>query len=186
MCSTCSAHGPGKTVIVNGAAGGVGTAAVQLARERGARVIGTASEANHEFLRSLGAEPTTYGPGLAERVRALGGADLAFDAVGFGALPDLIEITGSPDNVVTIADYTAEQHGVRVSGGGGAGDYALAEAAELAAAGRFRLPVERTFTFDEAAEAQRLSQPATCAASSCSCRCRNHQRGDRQRCRPPR
>jgi len=149
--------GAGKTVIVNGAAGGVGTAAVQLARERGARVIGTASEANHDFLRSLGAEPTTYGPGLAERVRALGGADLAFDAVGLGALPDLIEITGSPDTVVTIADYTAEEHGVRVSGSGGAGDYALAEAADLAAAGRFRLPVERTFTFDEAAEAQRLS-----------------------------
>jgi NADPH:quinone reductase-like Zn-dependent oxidoreductase len=150
--------GAGKTVIVNGAAGGVGTAAVQLARERGARVIGTASEANHDFLRSLGAEPTAYGPGLAERVRALGGADLAFDAVGFGALPDLIQITGSPDNVVTIADYTAEEHGVRVSGTGGAGDYALAEAADLAAAGRFRLPVERTFTFDEAAEAQRLSE----------------------------
>jgi len=149
--------GAGKTVIVNGAAGGVGTAAVQLARERGARVIGTASEANHDFLRSLGAEPTTYGPGLAERVRALGGADLAFDAVGLGALPDLIEITGSSDSVVTIADYTAEEHGVRVSGSGGAGDYALAEAADLAAAGRFRLPVERTFTFDEAAEAQRLS-----------------------------
>jgi NADPH:quinone reductase-like Zn-dependent oxidoreductase len=148
----------GKTVIVNGAAGGVGTAAVQLARERGARVIGTASEANHDFLRSLGAEPTTYGPGLAERVRRLGGADLAFDAAGLGALPDLIEITGSPDNVVTIADPTAEQHGVRISGGGGAGDYALAEAAYLAAAGRFRIPVERTFTFDEAAEAQRLSQ----------------------------
>jgi NADPH:quinone reductase-like Zn-dependent oxidoreductase len=147
----------GKTVIVNGAAGGVGTAAVQLARERGARVIGTAREANHDFLRSLGAEPTTYGPGLAERVRALGGADLAFDAVGFGALPDLIEITGSPDKVVTIADYTAEEHGVRVSGGGGAGDYALAEAADLATADRFSLPVERTFTFAEAAEAHRLS-----------------------------
>jgi NADPH:quinone reductase-like Zn-dependent oxidoreductase len=141
--------GAGQTVIVNGAAGGVGTAAVQLARERGARVIGTASDGNHDFLRSLGAEPTTYGPGL---------ADLAFDAVGFGALPDLIEITGSPDNVVTIADYSAEEHGVRVSGSGGPGDYALSEAADLAAAGRFRLPVERTFTFDEAAEAQRLSE----------------------------
>ena len=70
------------------------------------RVIGTAREGNHEFLRSLGAEPTTYGDGLVERVRALGGAELAFDAVGFGALPALIEITGSPDKVVTIADYT--------------------------------------------------------------------------------
>lgn len=150
--------GDGETLVVNGAAGGVGIAAVQLARERGLRVIGTASQANHDFLRSLGAEPTTYGDGLVERVRALGGADLAFDTAGFGALPDLIEITGSPDNVVTIADYTAEQHGVRISGGGGAGDYALAQAAELAAAGRFTLPVERTFSFDEAAEAHRLSE----------------------------
>ena len=68
--------GDGESIVVNGAAGGVGTAAVQLARERGMRVIGTASEGNHEFLRSLGAEPTTYGDGLVERVRALGGADL--------------------------------------------------------------------------------------------------------------
>ena len=150
--------GDGETLVVNGAAGGVGIAAVQLARERGLRVIGTASQANHDFLRSLGAEPTTYGDGLVERVRALGGADLAFDTAGFGALPDLIEITGSPDNVVTIADYTAEQHGVRIRGGGGAGDYALAQAADLAAAGRFTLPVERTFSFDEAAEAHRLSE----------------------------
>jgi NADPH:quinone reductase-like Zn-dependent oxidoreductase len=150
--------GAGHTVLVNGAAGGVGTAAVQLARERGARVIGTASEANHDYLRALGAEPTTYGEGLPDRVRALGGADLAFDAAGFGALPDLIAITGSPDNVVTIADYAAEQHGVRVSGGGGAGDYALAQAAELAAAGRFRLPVERTFAFADAAEAHRVNE----------------------------
>jgi NADPH:quinone reductase-like Zn-dependent oxidoreductase len=150
--------GDGETVVINGAAGGVGTAAVQLARERGLRVIGTATESNHEYLRSLGAEPTTYGDGLAERVRELGGADLAFDAVGFGALPALIEITGSPGKVVTIADYTAPEHGVRVSGGGGAGDYALPEAAKLAAAGRFRLPVARTFPFAEAAEAHRISQ----------------------------
>jgi NADPH:quinone reductase-like Zn-dependent oxidoreductase len=150
--------GGGTTLVVNGAAGGVGSAAVQLARERGLRVIGTASEGNHEFLRSLGAEPTTYGDGLVERVRALGGADLAFDTAGFGALPDLIAITGSPDKVVTIADYTAEQHGVRVSGGGGAGDYALAQAAQLSQAGRFSLPVQRTFSFADAGEAHRLSK----------------------------
>jgi NADPH:quinone reductase-like Zn-dependent oxidoreductase len=150
--------GGGTTLVVNGAAGGVGSAAVQLARERGLRVIGTASEGNHDFLRSLGAEPTTYGDGLVERVRALGGADLAFDTAGFGALPDLIAITGSPDKVVTIADYTAEQHGVRVSGGGGAGDYALAQAAQLSQAGRFSLPVQRTFSFADAGEAHRLSE----------------------------
>jgi NADPH:quinone reductase-like Zn-dependent oxidoreductase len=153
--------GDGETVVINGAAGGVGSAAVQLARERGLRVIGTASERNHEYLRSLGAEPTTYGEGLVERVRALGGADLAFDAVGFGAVPALIEITGSPDKVVTIADYTAGQYGVRVTGGGSAepnADYALDVAADLAVQGKFSLPVERTFSFDEAAEAHRVSE----------------------------
>ena len=62
---------PGHTVLINGAAGGVGSTAVQIARVRGARVIGTASESNHDYLRSLGAEPTTYGEGLAERVREL-------------------------------------------------------------------------------------------------------------------
>src|SRR4051794_17336509 len=153
--------GDGESIVVNGAAGGVGTAAVQLARERGMRVIGTAGEGNHEFLRSLGAEPTTYGEGLVERVRELGGADLAFDAVGFGALPALIEITGSPDKVVTIADYTAPQHGVRVSGGGSndpPGDYALADAAALAVAGKFSLPVAETFSFADAAAAHRASE----------------------------
>jgi NADPH:quinone reductase-like Zn-dependent oxidoreductase len=151
--------GDGDTVVINGAAGGVGTAAVQLAGERGLRVIGTASERNHEYLRSLGAEPTTYGEGMVERVRALGGADLAFDAVGFGALPALIEITGSPDRVVTIADYGAAQYGVRVSGGDDPlADYALADAAELAAAGKFSLPVTHTYSFDEAAAAHRESE----------------------------
>jgi NADPH:quinone reductase-like Zn-dependent oxidoreductase len=152
--------GDGETVVINGAAGGVGTAAVQLAGERGLRVIGTASEGNHEYLRSLGAEPTTYGDGLAERVRDLGGADLGFDAVGFGAIPALIEITGSPDKVVTIADYTAGQYGVRVSGGGqgASADYALADAAELAVAGKFSLPVAHTYPFEEAPEAHRVSE----------------------------
>jgi NADPH:quinone reductase-like Zn-dependent oxidoreductase len=150
--------GDGETIVINGATGGVGTAAVQLARARGLRVIGTASESNHDTLRALGAEPTTYGDGLAERVRALGGADLAFDVAGFGAVPALIEITGSPDKVVTIAQYDAGELGVRISGGSRAGEYALAEAAELAAQGKFSLPVARTFSFDEAAEAHRASQ----------------------------
>jgi NADPH:quinone reductase-like Zn-dependent oxidoreductase len=151
--------GEGQTLVVNGAAGGVGVAAVQLARERGARVIGTASERNHDFLRSLGAQATTYGEGLADRVRALGGADLAFDAAGFGALPDLIAITGSPDNVISIADGSGPELGVRVTGGDiTRALHGLTEAARLWEAGRFSLPVERTFTFADAAEAQRLSE----------------------------
>ena len=99
--------GSGDTVLINGAAGGVGTAAVQIARNRGARVIGTASEANHDYLRALGAEPTTYGDGLEQRVRAFvpDGVDAALDAHGGGALPALVELAGGPERVVTIADF---------------------------------------------------------------------------------
>jgi NADPH:quinone reductase-like Zn-dependent oxidoreductase len=151
----------GQTVLVNGAAGGVGSAAVQFARARGARVIGTASERNHEFLRELGAEPTVYGAGLVERVRELApdGVDRALDTAGKGALPDLIEITGSPDNVVTIADFTAAQHGVRVTtGADGRSWQALGEAAQLYEEGKLSVPVERTFPFSQAAEAHRVSE----------------------------
>jgi NADPH:quinone reductase-like Zn-dependent oxidoreductase len=152
----------GQTLVINGAAGGVGTAAVQLARVRGARVIGTASEPNHEFLRSLGAEPTTYGPGLAERVRAIApdGADLGFDTAGKGGVRELIELTGDPARVASIADWGAADLGIKVTGGAGAerAVEALAEAAELIDAGRFSLPVAQAFRFAEAAEAHRVSE----------------------------
>src|SRR3954469_17405537 len=150
---------PGQTVLVNGAAGGVGTATVQIARARGARVIGTASERNHDFLRELGAEPTTYGEGMVERVRELGGADIAVDTAGAGAIPALVEITGSPDRVITIADYSAPQYGVRVTGGqDGRYAQALVEAAKLWEDGKLSLPVAQAFPFAEAAEAHRLSE----------------------------
>ncbi|HEY1178251.1 MAG TPA: NADP-dependent oxidoreductase, partial [Phytomonospora sp.] len=74
--------GEGDTLLVHAAAGGVGTMAVQLARRLGATVIGTASERNHGFLREIGAEPTTNGEGLVERVRALGSVDRALDTAG--------------------------------------------------------------------------------------------------------
>lgn len=151
----------GQTVLINGAAGGVGSAAVQFARARGARVIGTASEGNHVYLRSLGAEPTVYGEGLVERVRELapGGVDLALDTAGKGALPDLIEITGSPGNVVTIADFSAGEHGVRITtGADGRSWQALGQAARLYEEGKLSLPVERTFPFAQAPEAHRVSQ----------------------------
>jgi len=151
----------GRTLVVNGAAGGVGAAAVQIARARGARVIGTASARNHEFLRSLGAEPTTYGDGMAARIRALApdGVDLAFDTAGKGGLPDLIELTGDPARVATIADFGAAALGVKVTGGGeGRAAHALDEAVRLIEAGALRLPVERTLPFEQAAEAHRLSQ----------------------------
>jgi NADPH:quinone reductase-like Zn-dependent oxidoreductase len=155
--------GSGTTVLINGAAGGVGSAAVQIARARGARVIGTASEQNHEYLRSLGAEPTTYGEGLEQRVRELApdGVDAALDAAGGGALPALVELTGSPEKVVTIADFLgAQETGAQFSGGMGTGRavHALDEIGDLIEAGGFTLPVARTFPLDQVAEAHELSQ----------------------------
>jgi NADPH:quinone reductase-like Zn-dependent oxidoreductase len=151
--------GAGQTIVINGAAGGVGAVAVQLAVARGARVIGTASERNHEFLRSLGAEPTTYGQGMADRIRALApeGVDLAFDTAGDG-FPDLIEATGDPARVATIAGFQAAELGVKVSGGAeGRALEGLTEATALIEDGRLEVPIERTFTFAEAPEAHRLS-----------------------------
>jgi NADPH:quinone reductase-like Zn-dependent oxidoreductase len=153
----------GQTIVINGASGSVGIAAVQCALARGARVIGTASEANQDYVREFGAQPTTYGEGLVERVRALAGdgVDRALDAAGGGALPALVELTGSPERVVTIADYQgAQETGVPFSGGMGPERawHALADAAELIEAGRFRLPVAQTFPLSEIAEAHRVSQ----------------------------
>ncbi|WP_155358384.1 NADP-dependent oxidoreductase [Acrocarpospora macrocephala] len=167
------AVGAGHTVLVQGAAGGVGTVAVQLAVARGATVIGTASEHNHDFLRSLGAEPAMYGTGLVERIRALApaGVDAVFDCAG-GALPDLIAIAGDPARVVTIADFTAAAHGVHMSHGAPADDTAAAVGAAadpmalhglgiavaLAEQGRLRAPVAAAFPLAEAAAAHELSE----------------------------
>jgi len=150
----------GSTLLIEGAAGGVGSAAVQIAVARGATVVGTASESHHDFLRSLGAIPTTYGPGLPDRVSALapGGVDLAFDVVGSGSLPDLIKIASSPDNVVSIADFTAPEHGVRLTTGADAPTQALAEAAALGAVGRYVPQVAATYPIHETAEAHIHSQ----------------------------
>jgi NADPH:quinone reductase-like Zn-dependent oxidoreductase len=153
--------GQGQTIVINGAAGGVGGMAVQLAKARGARVIGTASERNHEYLRELGAEPTTYGDGLADRVRELApdGVDLAFDTAGKGDIPALIELTGDPAKVATIADFSAAQLGVKVSGGSERRHTeALHEAAELVKQGRLRVTVAGTYGFSQAADAHRQSE----------------------------
>lgn len=155
--------GEGQTVLVNGAAGAVGISTVQLARARGAKVIGTASAANHDYLRSFGAEPTTYGDGLVERVRALApdGVDRAIDDAGGGALPALVELAGGPEHVVTIADYQgAQDTGVAMTGGPNSKRawYALGEIGELIEAGRFSLPVAQAFPLEQIAEAHRLSE----------------------------
>jgi len=155
--------GGGQTVLINGAAGAVGISAVQLARERGARVIGTAGAANQDYLREYGAEPTTYGDGLVERVRALtgDGVDRALDAAGGGALPALVALAGGPEHVITIADYAgAAETGVAFTGGPGTARAwrALREVPALIEAGRFSLPIAQTFPLAEIAEAHRLSE----------------------------
>jgi NADPH:quinone reductase-like Zn-dependent oxidoreductase len=150
----------GETLLVSGAAGGVGTAVVQIAVERGLRVIGTASARNQDYLRTFGAEPTTYGDELVERVRALApdGVDAALDLAGSGVIPELIELTGDPGRVLSIADFSAPRHGAQVSSGPGDRVGAFTEAARLFAAGTFRIPVDRTFPLAEAAAAQQASQ----------------------------
>lgn len=152
----------GDTLLINGASGSVGSAAAQFAVVRGARVIGTAGPANHDYLRSLGAEPVTYGEGLVERVRALapGGVDLALDVAGSGVLPELVELAGGAGHVITVADFGgAREHGVRFSrGDSGRAVHVIAEIGALIESGRFSLPDTRTFPLDEVAEAHRLSE----------------------------
>jgi NADPH:quinone reductase-like Zn-dependent oxidoreductase len=154
--------GRGSTLLINGASGSVGSAAVQLALVRGVRVIGTASPANRDYLRSLGAEPVAYGEGLAGRVRALApdGVDAALDVAGSGVLPELIELADGPERVVTIADFAgAQEHGVRFSrGDAGRAVHALAEIGELIESGRFSLPVAQTFPLAEIAQAHRAGE----------------------------
>ncbi len=155
--------GADDVVLVHGAAGGVGQAIVQLAVLRGARVVGTASPANHELLAALGAEATGYGPGLVERVRELAppGPTLVADAAG-SQLDDLLALAPRPQAVVTIANFAAAERGVRVTSERGDAS-ALARVAGLAALGRFRVNVSHTFGFAEAAAAHRLSESRSAA-----------------------
>ncbi|MFG2968725.1 NADP-dependent oxidoreductase [Streptomyces sp. NPDC048288] len=155
----------GTVLLIEGAAGGVGTVAVQLAAARGATVIGTASSRNHAFVAELGAIPIAYGPGTAERVGALGlgGVDAVLDCAGSGSLPDLVDLVESPDRVVTIADLNAARYGVHLSrsAGPGADPQAvdgLAEAAGLAQQGRFTVPLAAAFALEDAAAAHLLSE----------------------------
>jgi NADPH:quinone reductase-like Zn-dependent oxidoreductase len=151
----------GDTLFVDGGAGGVGAVTVQMALARGAKVIASASEANHDYLRELGATPVGYGQGLADRVRAAadGPVEAVFDVAGKTPVQDLIGLAPEPSQVVTIANYTAGQAGARVTGGGADSHpmEALAEVAELLAQNKLVIKVQ-TFPFDRAAEAYRISQ----------------------------
>ncbi|MDC7341161.1 NADP-dependent oxidoreductase [Streptomyces lydicus] len=154
----------GETMLLHGAAGAVGQVAVQLAVALGVTVIGTASPANHDFLRTLGAVPVTYGAGLADRVRAAApqGVDAVFDAAGHDALPVSIALRGgTTDRIVTIAATDAAEHGVPFSAGGTPSEQVragLVKHARLAVEGKLTVPVAETFALADAAKAQELSE----------------------------
>jgi NADPH2:quinone reductase len=150
--------GEGDTVLVHAAAGGVGGFAVQIARALGARVIGTAGEGNHEHLRSLGAEPVTYGDGLVERVRSLApdGVDVVLDLVGGGVVATTPEVGTAHVRVGSVADP-------EVAAVGGAYMWVRPDSADLAALaalideGKVRPEVAQVFPLEETAAAHELS-----------------------------
>lgn len=150
----------GQTLLVSGAAGGVGTAIVQLACLRGITVIGSASSPKHGYLASLGAIATTYGPGLQERIAHLApmGVDAAIDVAGSGVIPELISIVGNPARVLSVADFSAEHYGAKFSHGPPEKpELALAKIARLCADGLFRLHIEDVYPLHQTADAHRVS-----------------------------
>lgn len=150
----------GETVLIGGAAGGVGVLTTQLAVATGARVLATASERNHAFLRELGAEPVAYGEGLAERVRALApeGVDAAIDLHGTATIEAAVELGVAPERIAAIAagpDVPAE---VVHTGGGDARPGALERIAAALAEGSLVLPIERTFPIERIRDAVELQR----------------------------
>ncbi len=150
--------GPGDTLLVHAAAGGVGTVAVQLALARGATVIGTAGERNHAYLRDLGAIPVTYGEGLADRVRAVapGGVDAVLDGAGRGALDASVELVADRSRIGTIIDYPGAARLGTLALRGERTAARLTELLALWEAGTLRLEIAETFPLARAADAHRL------------------------------
>ncbi|MEV0692049.1 NADP-dependent oxidoreductase [Streptomyces sp. NPDC050388] len=148
-----------ETVLVHAAAGGVGSIAVQLAAHLGARVIGTASEHNHDFVRELGGEPVSYGEGLAARVRELApdSVDAVFDTVGGDTLKASADLLAPEGRLASIADNAVAEYG---------GRYCfvrpdprdLGHLSELAEQGAVRVHVSKTFPLERTADAHLLNQ----------------------------
>jgi NADPH:quinone reductase-like Zn-dependent oxidoreductase len=156
--------GSGDTVVIHGGSGGVGLMAIQLAVSAGARVIATASESRHAYLRELGAEPVAYGAGLLERIRdaAPDGVDAAIDAVGTDeALDTSLALVGERDRIVTlVAAKRGLDLGLKVLGGAPGADpgteiraAARLELVQLAEAGELRVLVAATYPLAEVASA---------------------------------
>lgn len=148
----------GDTVLIGGAAGGVGVFAVQLARLAGARVIGTASEGTHDFLRRLGAEPVTYGPGLEERVREIvpNGVSAATDLFGTQTVEAALALGVPAERISTIAAGPNPPAGVRATSGFDARPDDLPRIADAVAAGEITVPIAAAFPLEQIQEAVRL------------------------------
>lgn len=150
--------GPGDTVLVTAAAGGVGVMAVQFATATGATVVGTASEANHEFLRGLGAIPVAYGDGELDRLRAAApdGYTAALDNIGGDAIRTALELEIPAERINTIADHGAvEELGVQGVGGGRKTAEELAGFARQAADGDLVIPIRGTYHLPDVVAAYR-------------------------------
>lgn len=151
--------GPSDTVVVSGAAGGVGALAVQLARRRGATVIGLASERNHPWLKDRGVLPVAYGDGVAERVRQAAGGkvDAFIDTYGDGYVDLAVELGVHPERINTIRDWqAAARTGARTYGEGAAASaVVLGELARLAARGDLDVPIAATYPLEQVRDAYR-------------------------------
>jgi len=148
----------GETVVVSGAAGGVGSLAVQLARRTGATVIGLASEGNHAWLKSHGVIPVAYGDGVEGRIRAAapGGVDAFIDTHGGGYVELALALGVAADRIDTIADFAAAgKYGVKTDGGTAAGPGArvLADLAGLIADGQLEVPIAHVYPLAQVREA---------------------------------
>ncbi|MEV4893806.1 zinc-binding dehydrogenase [Nonomuraea sp. NPDC055795] len=143
----------GRTLLIHAVAGGVGLAAAQLAIRAGLRVVGTASEPHHPYLKGLGVHPVTYGEGLEERIGEP--VDLVLDASGRDVVALSVRLTGDPDKVVSIADPGAGSHGVRFSSGSSNPIKLRDISGQIAAT---RLPIAAEFPLEQAADAHRLSE----------------------------
>jgi NADPH:quinone reductase-like Zn-dependent oxidoreductase len=144
---------PGDTVVVSGAAGGVGSLAVQLARRTGARVVGIAGGANHDWLRDHGVVPVAHGDGVAGRIReaAPQGVDAFIDTFGQGYVALALSLGVAPERIDTIADFAAiDEFGVKGEGNAAAASAdVVAELADLVATGELEVPIAATYPLDE-------------------------------------
>jgi NADPH:quinone reductase-like Zn-dependent oxidoreductase len=148
---------PGDTVIVSGAAGGVGSIAVQLAKNAGATVIGLAGKSNQQWLANHDIIPILYGEGQDDRIHAAsnGKVDAFIDTYGQGYVELALKLGVSADRINTIIDFSAaEKHGVKTDGSAkGATPAVLAELAGLLAAGKLEIPIAKTYPLNQIREA---------------------------------